>query len=271
MKYYYPQHTHGYARIQAEGKTSWGELHGGSEFDDFAARAFFSAVVPELQFDTSEPRVLVYGCGTGPDACYLAERGFSVKGIDLIPAAIEIAVQQAALRGLDIDYSVQDICDLSSDGEEYDMIVDSYCLQCIVFDNERQRIFSAVSSRLKPKGYYLVSTAVMDAEHRSMLQERETVTDNTSGTVFSRYGEDGMVLIETESGMVFIPFSDNDSITAGEEPAQYPDAKMINGQWYLPHRRWLLPGQLEEEVWNAGFRVIYRFPDYSGNLALMKR
>jgi 2-polyprenyl-3-methyl-5-hydroxy-6-metoxy-1,4-benzoquinol methylase len=170
MKYYYPEHIEGYERVKAEDKVAWGEIHGEVGFENFSARAFLSAVLPGLRFDNSEPTVLNYGCGTGPDACFLAEHGFRVDAIDLIPTAIDIARQQAAVRGLDIHYAVQDICDLPHEGKRYDMIVDSYCLQCIVLDPDRQRVFSAVRDRLNPSGYYLISTAVMDAEHQRLLQ-----------------------------------------------------------------------------------------------------
>ena len=194
MKYYYPQHIKGYARIKAEGKVAWGEIHGIKGFEDFSTRSFLEAVLPTLQFDTLQPEVFNYGCGTGPDACYLAERGFRVDAIDLIPDAIEIAKQQAALRHLDIYYAVQDICEVTPGGKQYDAVLDSFCLQCIVFDEERQKVFSTIHTRLKPNGYYLVASAVMDAEHLAMVREEETLTDSATGVVYTRYGGGGKAL-----------------------------------------------------------------------------
>jgi hypothetical protein len=78
MKYYYPQHIQGYARVKAEGKTTWGELHGDTGFGDFSARGFLETALPTLRFNVQHPTVFNYGYGTGPDACFLAERGFRV-------------------------------------------------------------------------------------------------------------------------------------------------------------------------------------------------
>jgi len=260
VRYYYPEHIEGYQRVKAEGKVAWGEIHGGVGFDDFPARGFLAAVLPALRFDAPEPTVFNYGCGTGPDACFLAEHGFRVEAVDLTPTAIEIAREQAAARGLDIQYAVQDICDLPAEGKQYDMVVDSYCLQCIVFDADRERVFSAVRTRLRPSGYYLISTAVMDEEHQQLLSPEETTTDDATGTVYTRYG-DG--IIDTRSGVLLNPLS--------AEPTDLPDAVQINGIWYLPHRRHLTAAQLEAELARAGFRVTYRHPEHAGSVVCVAK
>jgi 2-polyprenyl-3-methyl-5-hydroxy-6-metoxy-1,4-benzoquinol methylase len=260
MRYYYPEHIEGYRRVKAEGKVTWGEIHGSVGFESFAARGFLAAVLPTLRFDTPKPTVFNYGCGTGPDACFLAEHGFRVDAVDLIPTAIEIARQQAAARGLDVRYAVQDICELPQEGKQYDMIVDSYCLQCIVFDAERQNVFGAVRARLKPSGYYLISAAIMDEEHQQLLRAEETVTDEATGIVYTRYG---VGLIDTLTGVVLNPLNDS--------PADLPDAVRINGAWHLPHRRHLTRAQLDRELWEAGFKVIYRYPEHAGSVVCVAR
>ena len=257
MRYYYPEHIEGYRRVKAEGKVAWGEIHGDEEgFENFTARGFLTAVLPTLCFDSPEPTVFNYGCGTGPDACFLAEHGFRVDAVDLIPIAIEIARQQAAARGLDICYAVEDICDLPAEGKQYDMVVDSYCLQCIVFDADRQQVLAGVRTRLKPSGYYLVSTAIMDEEHRKLVDPGNTITDAATGTVYTRYG-DG--IIDTTTGVVLCPLSG--------EPTGLPDAVEIDAAWYLPHRRHLTPAQLDAELASAGFEVVYRYPEHAGSVA----
>ena len=74
MKYYYKEHLEGYQKIKEEGKTSWGEIHGFPGFENFASRAFLEEFLPRLYFPNPNPTVLECGCGTGPGACYLAER-----------------------------------------------------------------------------------------------------------------------------------------------------------------------------------------------------
>ena len=255
LRYYYPEHLEGYERVKAEGKTAWAEIHGQEGFDNFCSRGFLEAALPRLTFSTPTPTALEYGCGTGPGACFLAERGFRVDAIDLVPLAIEMAKEIASQRGLSIHFGVADVCELPGEGKPYDLVVDSYCLQCIVFDDERRRVFSAVQSRLKPGGYYLVSTAVLDEGHEKLIGDQVT-KDASTGIVYTEYGEE---FIDLRTGVVLRPFE--------AEVGDFPDLRIIAGQSYLPHRRHLRPAALEAALETAGFSVVFRYEHHPGSLA----
>ena len=244
MKYYYPEHIEGYQRIQAEGKTAWNEIHGSTGFENFSSRDFLESALPRLHFSVPNPTVLEYGCGTGPGACFLAERGFQVDGIDIISTAIEMAKRFARERNLNIHYEVQDICKLPHEGKKYDMIVDSYCLQGIVTDEDRKSVFSAVRARLKPEGYYLISTAIFDEER---FCEEVQILDAETGRSYNKYG-DG--IIDAGTSIVYIK--------PKESPDAYEEAIKINDVWYIPTRRHLKPSDLRVEIEEAGFKVLYQ-------------
>ena len=244
MKYYYREHIQGYQQVKAEGKTAWAEIHGHTGFENFASRAFLEEVIPSLDFSVPHPMVLEYGCGTGPGACFLTQRGFQVDGTDLIPLAIEIAKEQARKRDLTIHYEVQDICELPHEGKLHDMIVDSYCLQGIVTDEDRQKVFAAVRARLKSEGYYLISSAIFG---ESSYRRDETILDELSGVVYNRYQE--VHLIDMLSSIVYRKLE--------EGPNNYEDAIQIGGTWYLPIRRHRKPPALKAEIEAAGFKVSY--------------
>jgi ubiquinone/menaquinone biosynthesis C-methylase UbiE len=176
-----------------------------------------------------------------------------VDGIDLIPAAIDIARQQAQQRGLQIRYAVQDVTALSHDGPQYDLIVDSYCLQGIVTDADRRAVYATVRARLKTDGIYLVSSAMYDL---ARFQPFETIVDDLTGTVYHRYGEEG--LIDPQTGIVLVPLE--------EEPAAWEGAQEIAGRRYLLNRRHHRPAALRTELQEAGFYVLYQDGGYGGNL-----
>lgn len=256
MQYYYPEHLEGYERVKANGKIAWDEIHGQEEgFSNFSSRGFLERILPQLTFSTCVPTALEYGCGTGPGACFLSEQGFQVDAIDLIPLAIEIAKEIASRRRLRIHFEVADICHLPQQRKQYDLIVDSYCLQCIVFDEERQRVLSTVQSRLKSDGYYLISTAILDEEHEKMIGE-DRIEDPSSGIIYNRYGS-GLIDIDTGIALRLLD----------EDGHVYPDAVRIANRWYLPYRRHLRPTALKAELSEAGFTIVFDDQQHAGNVA----
>ena len=139
---------------------------------------------------------------------------------------------------------VQDICQLSQEGRKYDIIVDSYCLQGIVTDTDREKLFSVVRARLKPAGYYLISTAMFD-ENR--FCEDKLILDSKSNTVYNKYGED---LIDPRSNIVYTRLVEN--------PEHYEGVIKIRDQFYILNRRHLKPRALRAELEGEKFDVLYQ-------------
>lgn len=260
MKYYYREHISGYQKMKINRMKSWGELHGNPDgFENFSSRSFLDNILPQLHFSSIQPTVLEYGCGTGPGAFYLAKKGFKVHGIDLIPTAIEVARQLALELGLDIQFEVQDICNLSHEGKKYDMIVDSYCLQGIITDEDRKRIFSGVRARLKSNGYYLISSAMYD-EDRHHLEDK--IIDRNTGKIYSRYDEDALFDIESE--VYYDTFFQD--LDRKDKPTDYDGTIEINGTWYIITRRYRKPETLKTELEGQGFKVLFQSGSWGENL-----
>ena len=243
MKYYLPEHEEGYARLRAEGKASWGQLHGDATFEDSEIRAVLAEALPLAKFDAPAPRALEYGCGTGPGACLLASRGMRVTGVDLSPTAIDLARTEAARRGFSIDFAVADVVAAPpAFDREFDLVVDSFCLQCIVTDGDRGRVFEFVRRALKPRGWYLIATAGF-SPHRD-------------------YGRD---LFDPATGIAMEPL---------DGPAErYEGAAVrIGERWYLPSRRHVTVDALSGELHRAGFTVRWtRVAPDDGDLAVLAR
>lgn len=230
MRYYWAEHEAAYREIEQLGHTQWNDLfdQGGAwTYDDFQNRPFLERVLPQLDLPTaSATNVLEYGCGTGPAACFLAARGFQVDAIDLIPEAITIARRMANERGVRVAFSVADICTIASEPvtRRYDLVLDSYCLQSIVTDQDRGAVFSAVRARLKPSGYYVISTAL----HTPTRKYEPGSYDPSTGICYR----------ESPAG----PVADQ--------------AVEIDGRWFIPHRRHVSAEALRDELVSAGFQVL---------------
>lgn len=260
MKYYYREHLAGYKAMKQRGQRSWGELHGhADDLVNFSSRPFLESIVPQLSFQNDHPRALELGCGTGPGALFLAERGFQVEGIDLIPTAIAEARQIAAERGLDIPYEVMDVTQIPHTGTRYDLIVDSYCLQGIVLPEERKKVFAAVRARLKPSGYYLITCCTYEPQrHHPDVQ----IVDPQTGKTYHRYDEDALFDPQTE---VYYDRFARFEYTCTDTPAEYEEALEIAGEWYLPRRMYRTPENLKRELEAEDFEVLLQSGDVGEN------
>ncbi|GAB3827819.1 methyltransferase domain-containing protein [Kribbella italica] len=228
----------------------------------FLEQALPHLALPGEALAAPAPRAFEYGCGTGPAACWLAAQGFEVDAIDLIPEAITIARRMAEDRGLRVTFAVADICDLPTEPHDtpvgrdvpappqpgapspradlrpsalspnaigterkYDLVLDSYCLQSIVTDEDRRAVFAAVRARLKPSGYYVISTAVRGPER-------------TTEPGFHYDESTGIYYREIPPGSVC------DQVVE------------LGGRWYAPHRRHLSADALRNELTAEGFQVL---------------
>jgi SAM-dependent methyltransferase len=65
------------------------------------------------------------GCGTGENALFLAENGFSTVGVDLSTRAIDAAKAKASERKLKVDFRVANALSLDFDGSSFGNVIDS--------------------------------------------------------------------------------------------------------------------------------------------------
>src|SRR5690349_20853600 len=63
------------------------------------------------------------GCGTGENALFLAENGFSAVGVDLSARAIEAAKAKASERKLNVDFRVANALALDFDSSSFDNVI----------------------------------------------------------------------------------------------------------------------------------------------------
>jgi SAM-dependent methyltransferase len=98
-------------------------------------------------------RVLDVGCGTGDNALFLAERGFSLTGVDSAPSALAAARAKARERGLEVSFVLMDALELARLTERFDTAVDSGLLH-VFSDEDRARLIGGLHAVLVPGGSY---------------------------------------------------------------------------------------------------------------------
>lgn len=152
---YFAWHELVYQRLIAGGATTWDR----TPYDEYELRPLVSEV--SRQWLRPGQRVLVLGCGTGPDACHFAEAGMRVTGIDISPTAIDLAKKQAEDRKLDVTWIVGDACDLSRAGR-FDAVLDAHMLHCLALAPDRTALIRSVVDSLVIGGRFIIATMIAD-------------------------------------------------------------------------------------------------------------
>ena len=113
-----------------------------------------------------DQNILDLGCGPGFYSKGLAEKGYSVTGIDLSKRSIEYAKAQIENEELDVEYKVQNFLELDYE-QNYDAIIMMYCELGALTNQERDKILEIVNRALKPGGLFVfdVFTANKREEH----------------------------------------------------------------------------------------------------------
>ena len=230
---------------------------GTSDCEGFSSRRFLEGAIPRLRFDRERPTALELGTGVGPGALLLAAQGFRVHAMDLIPEAIAQARRTASERGLDVTFEIMDVTRIPHDGPAYDLIVDSFCLQGIALDADREAVFRAVKARLAPRGYYLVSTAMYEPRRRH--HDRQAV-DRETGRKLDGYDED--CLYDPHTDLCYWPYD-------GE--AEIDGAITVDGTRFFPARRYRDGPRLRDEVESYGFDVLLRSGEWGESLVAVHR
>jgi SAM-dependent methyltransferase len=99
-------------------------------------------------------RALDLGCGEGVLATYLAERGWSVVGVDFVPAALNLAERRAESAGVQVELVQADVLGWESPGA-FDLVLDSGCLHHIYGEN-RKRYRARLNEWLAKDGDYVL-------------------------------------------------------------------------------------------------------------------
>jgi SAM-dependent methyltransferase len=108
-------------------------------------------VVPTLDAG----RALDLGCGEGADACWLAERGWTVVAVDISDTALQRAAAEADARGHGdrIEFTQCDLSDGFPDGT-FDLISAQFLHSMIPFD--RPRVLKRAAGAVRPGGTLLI-------------------------------------------------------------------------------------------------------------------
>ena len=128
--------------------------------------------------------VLDAACGIGTQSLGLAELGYRVTGSDLSSGAIGRAREEAASRGLPIDFSIADLRSVADHfGREFDAVIAcDNAIPHLLSDADIRSAFEQLYRCTTPGGACLVSVRDYAAEDRStLLQARPPIVHAEGG------------------------------------------------------------------------------------------
>jgi SAM-dependent methyltransferase len=117
-----------------------------------------TADLVELVEGASAPgQALDLGCGTGTDSIYLAQHGWHVTGVDMVPKALAIARQKAATAGVSPRLLEGDVTRLQDFGvgDGYTLLLDFGCFHTLPQDR-RDAYVRSVSEVAAPGALFLL-------------------------------------------------------------------------------------------------------------------
>ena len=135
-----------------DAKTTW-EQHYGERDRVWSGRV--NVRLAEVVSTRKAGTALDLGCGEGGDACWLAERGWTVVAVDISDTALQRAAEDADTKGLGdrIEFVQHDLSDGFPDGT-FDLVSAQFFHSTVELD--RPRILRHAADAVRPNGLLLI-------------------------------------------------------------------------------------------------------------------
>jgi SAM-dependent methyltransferase len=122
--------------------------------------------------------ILDLGCGTGNHALRLAQRGYSVTGVDRSPEMLEVAQRKSRESNLDCKFIQSDIRTFKSE-QKFDVVIMMFAVLGYLNDNEDiLGALNTVKNHLSPGGLFICDVWYGPAVLHQKPGERMRVTDS---------------------------------------------------------------------------------------------
>jgi ubiquinone/menaquinone biosynthesis C-methylase UbiE len=95
-------------------------------------------------------RVLDVGCGTGENAIFLAQNGYSVIGVDVVQDAIRTAKGKVTSRKVKVEFRIGNALALEFEDGKFDNVTDSGLFH--TFQDPERTVFAREIARVLPEG-----------------------------------------------------------------------------------------------------------------------
>jgi len=177
------------------------------------------------QHFVTDLNILELGCGQGSFFEGISEEHIDVMAIDISPTAIEIAKENQKIKSAKkIKYVCADVCELNLE-KKFDLVMDAHVLHCLCRNEERDRYYKNIFNHTASDGFFAFETMLA---HKRMDFENGFYFHQEEQTLFKEI------------------FDEN-----------FCDLRTFYGQRYMPIRSIKNSHDIERELKNAGFKIIF--------------
>jgi 2-polyprenyl-3-methyl-5-hydroxy-6-metoxy-1,4-benzoquinol methylase len=235
MKSYYYAHESAYKRIKEKGYVGWDNAKTLEELGDPKTQDYLKSSIAKWLGHPMGKKALDLGCGTGSSAFMIARHGLLVTGIDISETAISMANELGLKQNLQINFLVGDVLSLDQLDEKFDLIYDSHCFHCIVFDEDRRKVLMAVKNSLNKEGIFILDTMAM-SESYDPIDSMETLRFDNEYILWHKISH-----------------------------SNYRGIVEVNGQKWCAQRRVYPSHKIIDEVNQAGFKILSKSIEPQGD------
>ncbi|OGQ82533.1 MAG: hypothetical protein A3F90_15990 [Deltaproteobacteria bacterium RIFCSPLOWO2_12_FULL_60_19] len=139
--------------MATEDQKRWDEKHAGKRGDQ-PSSSFLVEILSSASWQIAPGRALDVATGRGRNACFLAERGFSVDAMDISEVALQEARKTAQARGLPINFIQAELEQAALPGAAYDLIIN--------FNFLERSLIPKMKNALKLGGHVIFETYLVD-------------------------------------------------------------------------------------------------------------
>ncbi len=100
-------------------------------------------------------KVLEIGCGTGDNAIFMARTGLKVTATEIVPMALQKAVEKAKKKSVNVNFLLRDIMEKDISGRPFDMAFDRGCFHHFDSLQKRRKFAQRISYHLREEGSWL--------------------------------------------------------------------------------------------------------------------
>jgi SAM-dependent methyltransferase len=122
-------------------------------------------------------KALDIGCGTGDNAIWLSQQGFSVVGVDTSEIAVEKAKEKASKVDAKCTFWVRDILKSNIGGAPFDFAFDRGFFHTLSSEGERESFVEKVHGHLEKGGLWLSILGNADEQRKGPGPPQRTARD----------------------------------------------------------------------------------------------